>query len=91
MSRTRRTYTPEFKAEAVRLVTEQGYAIAEFVENSTEKPNKQWTSRCPGVACPPQALSGSVNSSRSSSCQLLRSRAGSNNGRRCVHCADSIS
>lgn len=29
MSRTRRTYTPEFKAEAVRLVTEQGYSVAE--------------------------------------------------------------
>ena len=29
MARTRRTYTPEFKAEAVRLVTEQGYSVAE--------------------------------------------------------------
>ncbi len=29
MPRTRRTFTPEFKAEAVRLVTEQGYSIAE--------------------------------------------------------------
>jgi transposase-like protein len=29
MARTRRTYTPEFKAEAVKLVTEQGYSIAE--------------------------------------------------------------
>ena len=29
MPRTRRTYTPEFKAEAVRLVTEQGYSVAE--------------------------------------------------------------
>src|SRR5579884_2592997 len=29
MARKRRTYTPEFKAEAVRLVTEQGYSIAE--------------------------------------------------------------
>jgi transposase len=29
MARTRRTYTPEFKAEAVKLVTEQGYAVAE--------------------------------------------------------------
>ena len=29
MPRTRRTYTPEFKAEAVKLVTEQGYSIAE--------------------------------------------------------------
>ena len=29
MARTRRTYTPEFKAEAVKLVTEQGYSFAE--------------------------------------------------------------
>ena len=29
MPRTRRTYTPEFKAEAVRLVTGQGYSVAE--------------------------------------------------------------
>jgi transposase len=29
MARQRRTSTPEFKAEAVRLVTEQGYSVAE--------------------------------------------------------------
>ncbi len=29
MARPRRTYTPEFKAEAVKLVTEQGYSVAE--------------------------------------------------------------
>ncbi len=29
MARTRRTYTSEFKNEAVKLVTEQGYSIAE--------------------------------------------------------------
>jgi transposase len=29
MARKRRTYTPEFKAEAVKLVTAQGYSIAE--------------------------------------------------------------
>src|ERR1700722_16235105 len=29
MARMRRTYTPEFKAGAVRLVTEQGYSVAE--------------------------------------------------------------
>src|SRR5438128_558199 len=29
MVRTRRTYTPEFKTEAVKLVTEQGYSVAE--------------------------------------------------------------
>jgi transposase len=29
MARLRRTYTPEFKTEAVKLVTEQGYSVAE--------------------------------------------------------------
>ncbi len=29
MARKRRTYTPEFKAEAVKLVTEKGYSVAE--------------------------------------------------------------
>ena len=29
MPRTRRTYTPEFKAQAVKLVTAQGYSVAE--------------------------------------------------------------
>jgi len=29
MTKKRRTYTPEFKAEAVKLVTEQGYSVAE--------------------------------------------------------------
>jgi transposase len=29
MPRPRRTYTPEFKTEAVKLVTEQGYSVAE--------------------------------------------------------------
>ena len=29
MAKKRRTYTPEFKAEAVKLVTGQGYSIAE--------------------------------------------------------------
>jgi transposase len=29
MARKRRSYTPEFKAEAVKLVTDKGYSIAE--------------------------------------------------------------
>src|SRR5437764_6344524 len=29
MAKSRRTYTPEFKTEAVKLVTEQGYSVAE--------------------------------------------------------------
>jgi transposase len=29
MAKKRRIYTPEFKTEAVQLVTEQGYSVAE--------------------------------------------------------------
>ena len=29
MAKKRRTYAPEFKTEAVKLVTEQGYSVAE--------------------------------------------------------------
>jgi transposase len=29
MAKPRRTYTPEFKREALKLVTEQGYSVAE--------------------------------------------------------------
>ena len=29
MAKKRRSYTPEFKAEAVKLVTERGYSLAE--------------------------------------------------------------
>jgi hypothetical protein len=32
MARTRRTYTPEFKAEAIKLVTEQAYSVAEAAQ-----------------------------------------------------------
>ena len=33
MTRKRRTYTDEFKREAVRLVTDQGYSLAEAARN----------------------------------------------------------
>lgn len=33
MKRTRRKFTREFKQEAVRLVTEQGYSVKEAAEN----------------------------------------------------------
>ena len=33
MTDKRRTYTTEFKREAVRLVTDQGYAVAEAARN----------------------------------------------------------
>jgi len=33
MTRKRRSYTDEFKQEAVRLVTEQGYSVSEAARN----------------------------------------------------------
>ena len=33
MAKTRRTFTPEFKAEAVRLVTKQGKSLAEVARD----------------------------------------------------------
>src|SRR5438128_8304617 len=44
MARTRRTYTPEFKAEAVKLVTEQGYSVAEAARSLgiTENLIRNW-------------------------------------------------
>ena len=33
MAKTRRTFTPEFKAEAVKLVTEQGKSLAEVARD----------------------------------------------------------
>jgi transposase len=39
MARTRRTFTPEFKAEAVKLVTEQGYSVAEAARSLGIKDN----------------------------------------------------
>src|ERR1700712_4299776 len=33
MAKTRRTFTPEFKAQAVRLVTEQGKSLAEVARD----------------------------------------------------------
>src|SRR5262245_58111672 len=44
MARKRRSYTPEFKAEAVKLVTEQGYAVAEAARSLgiTENLIRNW-------------------------------------------------
>ena len=38
MARTRRTYTPEFKAEAVKLVTQQGYSVAQAARSPHSMP-----------------------------------------------------
>jgi len=37
MPRTRRTYTPEFKVEAVKFVTEQGYSVAEAAPSASAR------------------------------------------------------
>ena len=44
MPRTRRTYTPAFKAEAVKLITEQGYSVAEAARSLglSEKLIRNW-------------------------------------------------
>ena len=39
MARARRTYTPEFKAEAVKLVTEQGNSVAEAARSLVLREN----------------------------------------------------
>jgi transposase len=39
MAKHRRSYTSEFKAEAVKLVTEQGYSIAEAARRLSLNPN----------------------------------------------------
>jgi transposase-like protein len=49
MARKRRTYTPEFKTEAVKLVTEQGYSVAEAARSlASTKPSSapgSWPSK----------------------------------------------
>ncbi|TWU06946.1 Transposase [Symmachiella macrocystis] len=40
--RKRRSYTEEFKAEAVKLVTEQGYSLAAAAQNLGVSANSLW-------------------------------------------------
>src|SRR5918997_649196 len=44
MAKKRRTYTPEFKVEAVNLLTEQGYSVAEAARSLgvTENLLRSW-------------------------------------------------
>ena len=44
MAKKRRTYTPEFKTEAVKLVTAQGYSVAEAARSLgiTENLIRNW-------------------------------------------------
>ena len=50
MPRTRRIYTREFKAEAVKLVTEQGYSVAEAARSLDISENliRNWKQAPPG-------------------------------------------
>jgi transposase len=57
MAKKRRTYTPEFKTEAVKLVTEQGYSIAEAarslgIHETLLRSWKQALEAQGGQACP---------------------------------------
>ena len=44
MAKSRRVYTAEFKAEAVKLVTEQGYSVAEAARSRgvSENLSRNW-------------------------------------------------
>ncbi len=50
--KTRRKYTPEFKEEAVKLITEQGYTFAEAGRNLGVNPNliSKWKKEIKGVS-----------------------------------------
>jgi transposase len=50
--KTRRKYTPEFKEEAVKLITEQGYTFAEAGRNLGVNPNliSKWKKEIEGVS-----------------------------------------
>src|SRR5438552_5410516 len=63
MARSRRSYTPEFKREALKLVTEQGYSVAEAARSLGIHENllRLWKKALathgdgafPGHGCPP--------------------------------------
>jgi transposase-like protein len=48
MARKRRKYTPEFKQEAVRLVTQEGMTFAQVVQDPG-LPIKRSTTACPRI------------------------------------------
>ncbi len=50
--KTRRKYAPEFKEEAVKLITEQGYTFAEAGRNLGVNPNliSKWKKENEGVS-----------------------------------------
>ncbi len=69
MPRTRRTYTPEFKAEAVKLVTEQGSFVAEAARSLGIQENllRNWKIElCQALARTARKRGGSASWSRRS-------------------------
>lgn len=50
--KTKRNYAPEFKEEAVKLITEQGYTFAEAGRNLGVNPNliSKWKKEIEGVS-----------------------------------------
>ena len=66
MARKRRASTPEFKAEAVELVTERGYSVAEAAVNPNAARSGHVVLVRPGAYSPAQgptiAQAGRVNS-----------------------------
>ena len=83
MPRPRRTYTPEFKAEAVKLVTEQGYSVAEAARSLdlSETLLRSWkhalegkgTDAFPGQGTPP-AVEEELRRLRAENKRLLAER-----------------
>ena len=83
MTRTRRTYTPEFKAQAVKLVTEQGYSVAEaarslglndsLIRNWKQALQGQGTAAFPGQGNPP-AVEEELRRLRAENKRLLAER-----------------
>ena len=81
MARQRRTYTPAFKAEAVKLVTQQGYSVAAAARRLLRlaaTPPRRWarvarsTGWCPcggieGARCQPRGrFAGAIDTSQGS-------------------------
>lgn len=62
MKKKRRKYTQEFKEEAVKLITEQGYQITEAARNLGVNENMlgRWKREIEGVGEAPQGLQGGM-------------------------------
>ena len=72
MSKKRRSYTREFKSDAVRLVTEEGYTIAEAARSLGIHANTlfKWKQKVEAEA--ESALNGSLNGEEKEELRRLR-------------------